>query len=168
MATFALPNYSFRSTLNHALTEAPARRGMAGRAFFGPSPFEVPESAYVVLRGSQELTFRFNYYGAEEDAEDFDRVAARDGSVTVRLGDKTRRILQLSLRRDIREFTPNALGFDVEVLIRDLSEAPRMVLHALRRNAAVIEGIIEVLPPEFVTEVRETAAAQARGILAGT
>src|ERR1700722_2693120 len=146
--TFALPDYSFASAMSRALSKP--SYSVAGTSYSGPSPFEVPEAVEITLERGDNLTFQFSY-SDQEKSEGCDRPASTDGCVTVQLGAKTKKILQIRFRGDVEKRLQTNLAIDIALVVPTTEQLPKQSANSFRQNAIVIQSILTSIPAELVT-----------------
>jgi hypothetical protein len=156
--TFALPNYSFGTSAGNAVVQDPQNWNRSN-TFSGPSPFEIPEFVNLTLESPTKLSVEFRYPN-QEQAEGMDRQASNDGSVSVRLAAKTKKILKIEYRGDIEKFLASSFQID-ERVFGSFGEPSSQTLNSFRQNLSLIKNILGSMPQEVAGQLRSAVKAGA-------
>jgi hypothetical protein len=128
-------------------------------AYFGLSPFDVPEAMTVSVLGDDSCIFHFDYPNAERP-ERSPRKASPDGRVEVILGENTRKVLQVFVQ-DPKTF----LGHNNPQLDSALAAGWRQgvasnVAKSAERSVNLVNTILASMPQAFRREILTAIEAE--------
>jgi len=136
-ATMSLLGYRLGSALTSL---EPVQHRSMGVIYAEPAPSEIPESVALKFDSSTRIGFEFQY-SDHEPPESADRLVDEGRAVSVRLGDRTKKILRLLFEGDINSHLADRFAFDESVVVRSGALNPRSTV-SFRRSAAIIREIL--------------------------
>lgn len=160
LANYTSANAFLKAFRDHRSGDASAQ---AGTVLTGPSPSEIPDAVEVSADSPTQVVIRFAYPNLEAP-KDRQFKASGDGTIMLTLGEKTGKILEISLTGDVARTLERPIQLDTNLVTVELGEVPRLTANAFLRNASVVATILSDLPPEFRKAIQaELAKSGDRG-----
>jgi hypothetical protein len=144
--TIEFVDYSPLDAVMNAITKR-SPGASAEEVFVGPSMFDVPNEIELEILQGDNLRITFAYPNHERP-ESSDRKLSDDSSVTARLGEHTRKVLELRVRGASETLKHGGIALDTKYLNTWAESLPAEARSACVRNFEVIGSILRSLPPK--------------------
>lgn len=148
-----VPSHTFASSVRRAF--AKSAEGPTGSvSFSGPSTFDVPESLVVEAQPGR-LSFSFDYPDRERP-ENKSRAGTSDGTVELRLGDKSKRVLRVEFIGNVDDILQSRLAAAKRINMH-LDEALSNQAHnSFKQSIALVKDILTSMPNEVISDLRQS------------
>lgn len=155
-AVVALPNHTFATVIRKAFARAPITSA-GTTSYSGPSTFDVPESLTIEAQ-PRHIVFAFDYPDNEKP-EVNDRSGSADGSIRLRLGENTKRVLRVEISGDVDELLSSKFQVARDLQVRFSDTLSNQERNSYRLNSALVGEILGSMPDKVIDELKRTLAA---------
>lgn len=129
-------------------------------AYAGLSPFDIPEGIEAEVAAPGKCTFRFIYPNSEP-GEDNLRLASRDKTMFVRLGQNSGKVLEVIALDAAAALRDHKLRLDLSFVQEWQSQLPWNAYHTCRRNTMLVDKLLEAIPSSFRDQLLKAATTPA-------
>lgn len=121
-------------------------------SYAGLSPFDIPDAIEVEVTAPAQCIFRFAYPNSEPGDSEF-RPASRDGTVSVKLGRNTGKVLELLSTNADTSLVHGNVELDLSFVPSWQAQLPWHARNTCRRNAFLVQRILADIPDHFRRQI---------------